>query len=43
MVMTEEIFAVIIAPYVTAFEGHTRNERVYLFADLFSNVSNLRF
>lgn len=42
--MTEEILAVIIAPYVTAFEGkHTRNVRIYEFSDLFSNVSNLRF
>lgn len=44
MVITEEILAVIIVPYVTAFEGkHTHNMRMYKFSDLFFKVSNLRF
>lgn len=42
--MTEEILAVIIVPYVTAFKGkHTCNMRMYKFSDVFFKVSNLRF
>lgn len=44
MVMTEEILAVIIVPYGTAFKGkHVHNMRMYTFSDLFFNMSILRF